>query len=258
MDITLKDPFPEGEKKLLFMVLYEPNYCHFMLHEAIVKNCADPIGYIHSKFLISPTMNTIPDSEPIALELYKLTDETYYLAIPKERKLNIHDQYADWIFTYPICRSISLFCLENNFTEVYGMSHLSIHHFLENQEDYTNLQSDEIEVYDHSTDSFECLVVEDSQEPAFIMSPLTYNIPKVFTMFGGKGLNILAGSSELGKIDKASAKTLSKFITERFNFKPSIRTIDSTYKEILKAESIPSEAFITKGDDRSNSGVMFG
>lgn len=240
---------------LYTMLGWEPSESHYLLHKAILANPqAKKVATMMSKFFSDPTLNIFPNGEEVGWSLYLLSPGHYYLHIPRWRRLNPEDSTGEWIYTYPVVSSICQWAESNNFHSIRSLACTSIHNFvIGGTTEFTQLEEGEIEILNHqNTDRHE--------ENAFLIDPLSYYIPHMFSMMKYEGLSVVVGSVGISETDRVAALTLGSYITTETEnkFNPDFADIDTWIDEITEEAEPASEGFISKVNDPSNNGVMFG
>lgn len=249
---------PENHGKVIyFMLENEPSVAAHLLHKAIMEANPTPVANLMSKFMCDPTINLIPDEETIGWTLYMLNEQHYYLHIPRWRQMvQPSESHNEWIMTYPLVSAFCKWAQQMGFTSIRSLSCQAIHNYVEYS--FCELEEGEVSIYDHGKEQFVAGETNVETDDDFLMTPLEYLIPKVFSMMGNEGLSVLAGSIGLGALDSKAAQTLGAHLEQQTDFTPIFEHLDEWITEIEESSDAPSETFISKVDDRSNNGVMFG
>jgi len=240
---------------LYAMLAWEPSESHYLLHKAILANPQTKrVATIMSKFFPDTTLNIFPEGEEIGWGLYRLCEGHYYLSIPRWRRLNPEDSTAEWIFTYPVVSSICQWAEHFNFRSLQTLACTSLHNFVVGgNTEFTQLEEGELEILNYK----DC---DAKSEDSYLLDPLSYHLPHLYSKMQYEGLSVIVGSAGISETDRAAALTLGAYINKETEnvFTPDFADIDTWIEELTEEAEPASEGFISKANDRSNNGVMFG
>ena len=236
----------------------EPSGVHSHLHRAIVQsldhtNEAKPIAKIMSKFFPDPTINTYPESDPIGATVYHLGgSNNLYIHFPRWRRLVAEDPTQEWIFTYPVIRSLCLWMMDIGVVSVQTLSCLSLQDYVINiEQPFTTLEEGVVRTLVHGKEGVE------GEE--FLLPPLDYLLPHIWnTMTGNEGLSVVVGSAGISERNELAVRALANYLANIARFSPNLTHLSEWIDEYQEEHRSVSEGFITKADNPPNNGVMFG
>lgn len=256
LDVFYNDGIPPTDAvrwQVFVMNEIEPSGVHAHLHRAIVEGKAQPIAKIMSKFFPDPTINIYPEADPIGATVYHLGGgRNLYIHFPRWRRLVPEDSTQEWIFTYPLLKSLCLWMKDIGVVSVQSLCCLSLQDFVVNSEEpFTALEEGVVRTLIHGRNSV--------GNEEFLLPPIDYLLPHIWNlMTGNEGLSVVVGSAGISERNEEAVKALAEYLTTMTRFSPDITHLSEWIDEYQEEHRSVSEGFITKADNPSNNGVMFG
>ncbi len=244
-------PFPQT---LIVVNESEPSGTNMHLHRAIMLREPERVAHLMSKFMPDPTINIYPleNSDPIGATLYRLNPSTLYLHFPRWRKIRPDDSTQEWIYTYPVMRGVCLWAQSIGVSRIETLGILSLQDYVVNlEEPFTSLKETEWRTLNHK--------VPYKSDEEFLLTPVEYILPYLWRIItGNEGLSVVVGSDGVSERHEEATKTLGQYLLSHHKIKLNLEHLSQWIDEHEEETRSVSEGFITKADNPSSNGVMFG